>query len=263
MAEAAEARRESRTASRRASTAGRAQATPNLPRLAEILVDRDGGKAPCIRLRRCPRGRGYGRRNTLLGLEVLWPEEHALAPRYAVLTGHAQAPVGPLVKHSFSSSESWDIVSRSRVADKWGDGSSQSTAATTSLSIRVAGPPGDRPHRLPPIRVQGAPTSVTNSQSFDPATWVDEAPRSPMSGGASTAGRSQRAPPRIRFALSLAAAVLLLLLAGGTAAYLSRPPGRPCPAAPRRDRSSLPKPRSKRQTAPRRPGRNRAIAAEP
>ena len=44
-----------------------------------------------------------------------------------------------------------------------------------------------------------------------------------MSGGAST-GPKPGAPPRIH-SIVAGAAVLLLLLAGGTAAYLSRPPG--------------------------------------
>ena len=83
----------------------------------KILVNGDGGKAPCVRLDAVHPGANVGVEVSLLGLEVLGPEEHSLAPRYAVLTGHAQAPMGPLVKHSFSSSESWDIVPRSRVAD--------------------------------------------------------------------------------------------------------------------------------------------------
>ena len=82
---------------------GRAE-NAELAKAREILVDGDRREAPGIRLDTVDAGPDVRVEIAFLGLKVLRPEEHAFAPGYAVLTGHAQAPVGRLIKHSFTSS---------------------------------------------------------------------------------------------------------------------------------------------------------------
>ena len=208
------------------------------PRVMEV-------KPQAYRLHAVHAGTDLGVEITLLGLEVLRSEEHPLAPGYAVLPGHAQAPVGLLVKHSFTSSESCDIVLRSPMAEKWGDGPSQSTAATTSPFDPRSWFARPRAHPLPLLmRCPGSTRS--RSRSIRQPGRI-KAPRSSTPGGARPNRRHGRhagaiaSSPRCR---------LSLLLVGGMSAYLSRSRPARASTATIEGRSSFPRLRSRRQFTP-------------